>query len=267
MVFILSDSLGETAELVVRAALSQFEATPPAKVRRIPFVADPAHVEEVLHEAEGMNCVLVYTFVLPQLRQAVAQGAKRRGLCAVDVMGPVLTALGNIMPGPPKLQAGLVHRLDEDYFERIEALEFAVQFDDGKDFRGFAWADVVLIGISRTSKTPLSLYLANQKIKAANVPLVSGISPPEELFALPPEKIIGLTISAEKLVEIRQERLRTMGLQPNADYASPDRIAKEIVFAEEVMAKLKCPVLDVTNMAVEEIATKIMQLINKGEVV
>ncbi len=262
MVFILSDSLGETAELVVRAALCQFESSPPAKVRRIPFVADPAHVEEVLCEAEGINCVLVYTFVLPELRQAVAQGAKERGLCAVDVMGPVLTALGRIMPGPPKLEAGLVHRLDEDYFERIEAIEFAVRFDDGKDFRGFSWADVVLIGISRTSKTPLSLYLANQKIKAANLPLVSGISPPEELFALPPGKVIGLTVSAEKLVEIRQERLRTMGLEVNADYASPARIAKEVEFAEEIMTKLKCPVLDVTNMAVEEIATKIMQLIN-----
>jgi regulator of PEP synthase PpsR (kinase-PPPase family) len=266
VVFILSDSLGETAELVVRAAVSQFEGSPPAKVRRIPFVAEPTHVEEVLREAEGMNCILVYTFVLPELRQAVAEGAKKRGLTAVDVMGPVLGALGEIMPGPPKLEAGLMHRLDEDYFERIEAVEFAVRFDDGKDFRGFAWADVVLIGISRTSKTPLSLYLANQKIKAANVPLVSGISPPEELFALPPNKIIGLTVSADKLVEIRQERLRTMGLEVNADYASPDRIAQEVAFAEEVMAKLGCPVLDVTNMAVEEVATKIMQLINKGEI-
>ncbi len=228
-------------------------------------MAEPVHVEEVLREAKGMNCVLVYTFVLPELRQAVALGAQKYGLCAVDIMGPVLTALGTIMPGPPKLQAGLVHRLDEDYFERIEALEFAVRYDNGKDFRGLVWADVVLIGISRTSKTPLSLYLANQKIKAANLPLISGVSPPEELFALPPEKIIGLTVSPEKLVEVRQERLKTMGLEPNADYASPERISKEVAYAEEIMAKLKCPVLDVTNMAVEEIATKIMQLINKGE--
>jgi regulator of PEP synthase PpsR (kinase-PPPase family) len=237
----------------------------PAKIRRIPFVADPSHVEEVLREAEGVNCVLVYTFVLPELRQAVAKGAKRHNLCAVDVMGPVLCALENIMPGPPKLQAGLVHRLDEDYFERIEAIEFAVRYDNGQDFRGLAWADVVLIGISRTSKTPLSLYLANQKIKAANLPLVSGVSPPEELFALPSSRVIGLTVSPQKLVEIRQERLRTMGLKPNADYASPDQIAKEVAFAEEVMAKLRCPILDVTNMAVEEIATKIMQLINKED--
>ena len=185
-----------------------------------------------------MNCILVYTFVLPKLREAVITGAKKLGLTAVDIMGPVLEALANIMPGPPRLEAGLMRRLDEDYFERIEAVEFAVRFDDGKDFRGFAWADVVLIGISRTSKTPLSLYLANQKIKAANVPLISGISPPEELFALPPGKIIGLTVSADKLVEIRQERLRTMGLHVNADYASPGRIAKEVAFAEEVMAKL-----------------------------
>lgn len=212
-----------------------------------------------------MNCILVYTFVLPELREAMTAGAKELGLVAVDIMGPVLEALDAIMPGPPKLEAGLIRRLDEDYFERIEAVEFAVRFDDGKDFRGFAWADVVLIGISRTSKTPLSLYLANQKIKAANVPLMAGISPPEELFALPPGKVIGLTVSPAKLVEIRQERLRTMGLHVNADYASPDRINKEVAFAEEVMAKLECPVLDVTNMAVEEVATKIMQLINEEE--
>ncbi|HKM38821.1 MAG TPA: pyruvate, water dikinase regulatory protein [bacterium] len=249
----------------MRAALSQFEGSPPAKVRRVPFVAEPSDVRDVLLEAEGMNCILVYTFVLPELREAMTAGAKELGLVAVDIMGPVLEALDAIMPGPPKLEAGLIRRLDEDYFERIEAVEFAVRFDDGKDFRGFAWADVVLIGISRTSKTPLSLYLANQKIKAANVPLMAGISPPEELFALPPGKVIGLTVSPAKLVEIRQERLRTMGLHVNADYASPDRINKEVAFAEEVMAKLECPVLDVTNMAVEEVATKIMQLINEEE--
>lgn len=265
MIFILSDSLGETAELVVRAAMSQFDTPSSAKIRRIPFVADAAHVEEVLREARGVNCVLVYTFVLPELRQAVAAGAKRFDLHAIDVMGPVVSALGNIMPGPPKLQAGLMRRLDEDYFERIEAIEFAVRYDNGQDLRGLAWADVVLIGISRTSKTPLSLYLANQKIKAANLPLVSGTAAPEELLALPPSKVIGLTILPQKLMEVRQERLRTLGLEPSADYASLAQIAKEVAFANQVMAKLKCPIVDVTNMAVEEIATRIMQLINKED--
>lgn len=234
-------------------------------MRRIPFVAEPAHVEEVLREAEGKNSVLAYTFVLPELRRAVAEGAARRNIRAVDIMGPILSALEGIMPGPPQLKPGLVHRLDEEYFDRMEAIEFAVRYDNGKDPRGLVWADVVLIGVSRTSKTPLSLYLAHQKVRAANLPLVPGVAPPEELFQIPPEKIIGLTISPAKLAEIRQERLRTMGLEVNADYASPIRIEKEVAYAEEIMAKLRCRILDVTNMAVEEIATKIMQLVSKGE--
>ncbi|NLY50877.1 MAG: kinase/pyrophosphorylase [Firmicutes bacterium] len=262
--FVLSDSLGETAELVVRAALSQFSAHE-AKIRRVPFVAEPSHVEEVLKEAEGKNCVLAYTFVLPELRQAVAKGAAERGIPAVDIMGPILGALEGIMPGPPELKAGLVHRLDEEYFERMEAIDFAVRYDNGKDPRGLIWADVVLIGISRTSKTPLSLYLAHQKIRSANLPLVPGVAPPDELFLIPPEKIIGLTVSPTKLGEIRQERLRTMGLEAHADYASTARIQKEVAYAAEIMARLKCRVLDVTNMAVEEIATKIIQMIGKGD--
>lgn len=264
LIFILSDSLGETAELVVRAALSQFNSHS-AKIRRIPFVTEPGHVEEVLKEAEGKNCILAYTFVLPELRKTMAEGAARLGIRAVDIMGPVLAALEEVMPGPPQLKPGLVHRLDEEYFDRMEAIEFAVRYDNGNDPRGLQWADVVLIGVSRTSKTPLSLYLAHQKVRAANLPLILGVAPPEELFELPPEKIIGLTISPEKLAEIRQERLRTMGLEANADYASPSRIEKEVAYAAEIMARLGCRVLDVTNMAVEEIATKIMQLIKKGE--
>ncbi|WP_221040620.1 pyruvate, water dikinase regulatory protein [Gelria sp. Kuro-4] len=264
VVFILSDSLGETAELVVRAALSQFNSQG-AKIRRVPFVTEAAQVEEVLQEAAGTNCVLAYTFVLPELRRALAAGAARLGLKAVDIMGPILGALEGIMPGAPQLKPGLVHRLDEEYFDRMEAIEFAVRFDNGKDPRGLFRADVVLIGVSRTSKTPLSLYLAHQKVRSANLPLVLGVAPPEELFQLPPEKIIGLTISPAKLVEIRQERLRTMGLEGNADYASTGRIEKEVAYAEEIMARLRCQVLDVTNMAVEEIATKIMQLLKKGD--
>ncbi|HHY93048.1 MAG TPA: kinase/pyrophosphorylase, partial [Firmicutes bacterium] len=142
VIFILSDSLGETAELVVRAALSQFNGQE-AKIRRIPFVTEPAQVEAVLREAAGKNCVLAYTLVLPELRRALAAGAARLNLRAVDIMGPVLGALEEVMPVAPQLKPGLVHRLDEEYFDRMEAIEFAVRYDNGNDPRGFFRADVV----------------------------------------------------------------------------------------------------------------------------
>jgi len=152
----------------------------------------------------------------------------------------------------------LIYRLDEEYFRKIEAVEFAVKYDDGRDPKGIKRADIVLIGVSRTSKTPLSQYLALKRYKVANVPLVPESIPPEELFDIPKEKCFGLLISPEKLIDIRMERLRSLGLKPEAAYAQMDRINRELEYARNLYERIGCQVIDVTNKAVEETANLIL---------
>ncbi|CCO09111.1 pyruvate, water dikinase regulatory protein [Desulforamulus hydrothermalis] len=264
MVYIVSDSIGETAELVAKAAVSQFNGGN-VQIRRVPYVNDPQDIVDIIDEAKGQNCIIAFTLVLPELREVLVREADRHHIPTVDIMGPFLDALTLITAGPPKLEPGLVRKLDEEYFRRVEAIEFAVKYDDGKDPRGILRADLVILGVSRTSKTPLSMYLAHKRIKAANVPLVPEVAPPQEIFNLPPHKVIGLTIKPQQLNVIRTERLKTLGLTSHADYASPERILKELEYAEGIMKRIGCPVIDVTNKAVEETASKVLEIYYRGE--
>lgn len=163
----------------------------------------------------------------------------------------------------PRYEPGVIYRLDEDYFRKVEAIEFAVKYDDGRDPRGIIRADVVLIGVSRTSKTPLSQYLAHKRLKVANVPLVPEVEPPEELFKISPNKCIGLKISPEKLNSIRTERLKALGLKSEANYANINRIKEELAYSEKVMSRIGCPVVDVSNKAVEETANLISNMFQR----
>lgn len=265
IVFAVSDSIGETAELVIRAAMVQFNSEK-VDIRRIPYVTDNEYVEDIIEEAKNTsNCAIVCTIVLPEVRRYLLNLAKENRIPIVDLMGPMMDAFSKIIEIKPHLQPGLVHRIDEDYFKKMEAIEFAVQYDDGKDSRGLSRADVVLIGVSRTSKTPLAMFLAHKRLKVANLRLVPEVTPPEELFNLPPRTIIGLTISPEKLFDIRQERLRALGLSSEATYAQRSRIMDEIEYADKIIEKIGCPKIDVSNKAVEEIATSILAIIKKGE--
>lgn len=250
---------------MTRAATVQFNSGH-IEVKRIPYVTDKEYAKEIIEEAKEIeNCAIVCTIILPEVRQYILDLARENNIPIVDLMGPMMDILSKIIEFKPRLEPGLVHRIDEDYFKKMEALEFAVKYDDGKDPRGLSRADVVLIGVSRTSKTPLALYLAHQRLKVANLPLVPEVAPPEELFQLPPRTVVGLTITPEKLNEIRQERLRALGLSADASYASPERIQKEIEYAEKIMKRIGCPRIDVSNKAVEEIATRILDIIKKGE--
>jgi regulator of PEP synthase PpsR (kinase-PPPase family) len=183
-----------------------------------------------------------------------------------DIMGPMIARIGKMVGKQPRFKPGLVHQLDEDYFKKVEAIEFAVKYDDGKDVRGILRSDVVLIGVSRTSKTPLSMYLAHKRIKVANVPLVPEVAPPEELFMISPRKVVGLTINPEQLNGIRTERLKSLGLTAQANYASLDRILQELEYAEKIMKRIGCPVINVTNKAVEETANIILEMIRGGKI-
>lgn len=265
IIFAVSDSIGETAELAARAATVQFDSGN-IEIIRFPYVTDLEYAIDVIQEAKKHeSCAIVCTIVLPEVREYLIEKARENNIPIVDIMGPLIDTIGRITPLKPKLEPGLARRVDEEYFKKVEAVEFAVKYDDGKDPRGLAKADVVLIGVSRTSKTPLAMYLAHKRIKVANLPLVPEVSPPEELFEVSPKKIIGLTINPQKLYEIRKERLKALGLNGEATYASMERILKELEYADEIIKKIGCPKIDVSNKAVEETAAKIIEIIKKNE--
>ncbi|SCX93409.1 pyruvate, water dikinase regulatory protein [Alkaliphilus peptidifermentans] len=259
VIYIISDSIGETAEQVARAGISQFSLEE-YEIRRFPYITDRQQIMEMLEEAKQEQAVIVFTMVVESLKNILIEEADKNNIPWIDIMTPVIDSMSKVLHNSPRREPGLIRRLDERYFRKVEAIEFAVKYDDGKDPRGLKKADLVLIGISRTSKTPLSMYLAHKNVKVANVPLVPEVPPPKELYNVPSKKIIGLTTNPMKLIEIRQERLKALGLKHEANYASMDRILEELDFAEEIMKKLGCPVIDVSSKAVEESASIILEI-------
>ncbi|WP_078545590.1 pyruvate, water dikinase regulatory protein [Litchfieldia alkalitelluris] len=262
MIFVVSDSVGETAELVVKAAISQFRDMN-TEIKRIPYVEDIATLNEVIAIAKEQKAIIVFTLVIQELRLHLHKEAEKHNVVIYDIIGPLIEKMANLYDISPSHEPGLVRQLDEDYFKKIEAIEFAVKYDDGRDPRGILRADIVLVGVSRTSKTPLSQYLAHKGIRVANVPLVPEVDPPEELFKVSSEKCFGLKISAEKLNNIRRERLKSLGLNDQAIYANIDRIKTELGHFEAIVEKIGCEVIDVSNKAVEETANIILSIKNK----
>ncbi|MCR1897870.1 kinase/pyrophosphorylase [Irregularibacter muris] len=263
-IYVVSDSLGETAELVAKAASVQFNSYV-GEIKKFPFIIDEEQIDEIIEEAFKQKCVIAFTIVTPELRDYLVKTAERWDIPVVDIMSPLLAAMEKTTHKQPRGEAGLNRKLDEDYFKKVEAIEFAVKYDDGKDPRGVKKADVVLVGVSRTSKTPLSMYLANRNLKVANIPIVPEVEPPKELYEVPTKKLIGLTTDPLKLNQIRQERLRALGLDENANYANMERILSELDYAEAIMKKLGCPVIDVSSRAVEETAAIIFEIIRGGK--
>ncbi|MFA5575737.1 MAG: pyruvate, water dikinase regulatory protein [Tissierellaceae bacterium] len=252
-IYVLSDSIGETGELLSRAALSQFNSGK-YQVRRFPFIVAEEQISEIFDEAKYEPSVIIYTIVIDKLRYFIEDLGREHGIPTVDLMTPALDAIASILKFQPKRESGLIRKLDENYFKKVEAVEFAVKYDDGKDPRGIKKSNIVLVGISRTSKTPLSMYLAHKNFKVANVPLVPEVPPPRELFEKDSRRIIGLVANPLKLNEIRQERLKALGLDNNANYANVDRINSELEYSKDVMNKLGCVVIDVSTKAIEETA-------------
>ena len=264
IIYAVSDSIGETAESVVKATVSQFSEEK-FDVTRIPYVKDKEQIDKIIAEAAQHKAVICHTIVSPELRDHIADKALAMDVQVVDVLGPMIKSVEKVTGMLPKNQAGLIHSLDHEYFKRVEAVEFAVKYDDGKNPMGLLKADVVIIGVSRTSKTPLSMYLAHKRIKVANVPLVPELAPPEELFKVPPHKVVGLLIDPFKLNEIRSERLKTMGLSDSAVYADMKRIGEELEYAKGIMRRIHCPIINVSNRAIEETAGIILEYVKKNQ--
>jgi regulator of PEP synthase PpsR (kinase-PPPase family) len=256
-IYLLSDATGETAEKMVMAALTQFRDKP-TRLTRINNVRTKNQVYEALDEALGKGGLIVYTIVNRDLAQLVHDECDGLGLISIDLLTPLLMKVAHCFGRSPKETPGLLHGVDEAYFRRIEAIEFTVKHDDGQEPRNLFQADIVLVGISRTSKTPLSIYLAHRGWKVANVPLVKGIDLPDELFQVDPKRIAALVIDPQRLVEVRAARLRNLGQDPRAAYADYEEIEEELKYAKKFFRHHPWAVIDVSSKAVEETANEVL---------
>ena len=260
IIYACSDSLGDTAERVARAAACQYDKQE-FDIVRMPYIRTEQQVEEIVQKAKEHSAMICCTIISPKLQEL----SNAQNVTLVDIIGPMLAGVGTLTHTEPTMKPGMIHQLDEEYFKRVEAIEFAVKFDDGKNPMGFLKADIVIVGVSRTSKTPLSMYLAHKRIKAANLPLVPEVALPPELFQVPARKIVGLIIDPFKLNFIRSERLRSMGLDSNASYANIERINEELTYARNVMRRLHCPIIDVSSKAIEETANLVMEIVKRNK--
>jgi regulator of PEP synthase PpsR (kinase-PPPase family) len=260
-IHVISDSTGETAARFAEAVETQFPDEH-FEIVRHPRIASADDVQLAAARARGRRAVVMYTIVEPELREAMRTLCKRYRLYYCDLLGHPIEAVARVSGQPATGTPGARPVLDSSYFKRMAAIEFAVRYDDGVGVQGLAEADIVLVGVSRSSKTPLSIYLGYLGYKTANVPIVGGIEPPKELFRIDPGKIVGLTMEAEALGEIRAVRAR--GLRAGRGrYADLGEIYEELEYAEAVHRRLGCPVIEVSTLAIEETARRIINLVEQ----
>lgn len=259
--FILSDGTGETAVTMIRAALVQYSEKE-INIQRCKNVRSEEQLKAVVDECFAKRGLIAYTFASPSLRQKTAELCLERSIPAIDFLGPLIQTLDHFFGVPSSKKVGALRQTDDMYFKRIEAIEYTVRHDDGKTLNELDKADIVLVGISRTSKTPLSIFLSHKGWKVANVPLVLGSPLPEQLFKIDQRKIVGLIIDIDSLQRIRKNRLEKFGQDSGGEYASIQQILKEIEYAENLFKQNKrWPVFNVTERALEETASEIVRLI------
>jgi len=261
-VYIISDSTGETAQNVVHAALSQFDSGD-IKLKLFAHIESKKDISGIISKINKEKGFIIYTIVKPELRSFVKEESKKHSVVSFDMFGPIMENIERISEITPKLEAGIIRKIDKEYFKRMEAMEFAVKYDACQGELELPKADLVILGVSRTSKTPLSMYLAHKGIKVANIVLDFEFEPPAGIFSLSTEKVVGLTMDPDKLIEVRSERLKALGLPDESVYNKEERVIKELKYADSIYKKIGCSVINITNMAIEDIATNILKLIKK----
>jgi [pyruvate, water dikinase]-phosphate phosphotransferase / [pyruvate, water dikinase] kinase len=261
---VVSDATGETATRVVQAVERQFPDLE-VEVIRHPRITSADDLNLAASRMRGRRAVVVYTLVEPGYRELMRTLCRRYRLHYCDLLCHPIDAVARVSGLPARMEPGAPPRLDASYFKRMAAIEFAVRFDDGLAAHGLKDADIVLVGVSRSSKTPLSIYLGYLGYKAANVPIVRGIEPPAELWEVEPSRVVGLTIDAQTLSEIRTERVRNMRGR-RASYSALGEVYEELEYAEQVHRRLGCPVIEVSNLAIEETAHRIIRLVQERTV-
>lgn len=263
VVMILSDATGDTASRVVRAALKQFMDENDVQVKRFTNVIHNAEVRELLKEAKKGRALVVHTFAANPLREMMTAEAEKLGIETLDLLGPLLESMQSFLDVEPREEPGLFHKIDEGYFRRIDAVEFAVMHDDGKHLDGLKHADFVLVGLSRTGKTPLSVYLALEGWRVGNVPLVQGQKIPKQVLDLPRDRIVGLVIDPRRLAEIRRSRMEYIAPGQIMSYDDELEVRDEVNWCRRFFSKNKIRMVDVTQRAIEETAHLVLRAVGR----
>ncbi len=262
---LLSDSTGETLENIAKAALAQYDDV--ETVRHFwPMVRTEAHLERILQEVAQNPGLVIFTLVNPATRRILEQRCLALGLPAVAPLDPVNDALSGLLGQQAKARPGRQHVLDAAYFARVDAIQWTIAHDDGIAWEEWEEADIVLAGVSRSSKTPTSIYLANRGYKTANIPIVVESPPPKILYALRKPLIVGLTTSADRLIQVRRNRLLSLHQAPDTSYVEEEAVMRELAFARRMFADNGWPVIDVTRRSIEETAAAIIALVNQRRV-
>lgn len=256
---LVSDATGETLIAVSRAAAAQYQGIS-AIEHMYPLVRSEAQLERVINELEAAPGMVLYTLVDPELARRLEENCRAFGCPCLSVLDPVLTMFQSYLGAASTQRPGAQHVLDADYFKRIDALNYTMVHDDGQLPPDLETADVILVGISRTSKTPTSIYLANRGIKTANIPLVPGIEPPRELGGVKRPLVVGLVATPERIVQIRQNRLLTLNAPDDSPYVDKAAVAEEVAYSRKLCARHGWPLIDVTRRSIEETAAAIIDL-------
>jgi regulator of PEP synthase PpsR (kinase-PPPase family) len=256
---LLSDSTGETLEVIAKSCLAQFDNV--EVLRHFwPMVRSEGHLDRVLDDIGRRPGLVLYTLVNSNIRRDLEQKCRRRGINAVSVLDPVVDALSAVLGQEAKARPGRQHALDAAYFARVDAIQFTIAHDDGIGSDNWEEADIILAGVSRTSKTPTSIYLANRGFKVANIPLVPESPPPPNLFTVQHPMVVGLTTGSDRLIQIRRNRLLSLNQAPETDYVDAEAVNAELAFARRLFADNGWPVIDVTRRSIEETAFAIVKL-------
>lgn len=259
----VSDATGDLAVNIAVAAARQFQGLE-ADIRRRALINTAAKIAEVLKEAKDVEAVIVYTLVSQEMRQLLQDMSEREGVIAVDVMGPVLGTIATQVSQIPSDRPGMQYRVTGDYLRRTEVMTYTVKHDDGLGLETLSDADIIILGISRTSKTPLSIYLGYRGFKVANVPIVRNVDVSRFVYDADKKKLVGMTIEAEKLVSLRQSRLQKLGRPLSEEYASLEYIKEELSYQRRIFSELgNIPVINMTNKAIEEAATEILTVLGR----
>jgi regulator of PEP synthase PpsR (kinase-PPPase family) len=259
---LLSDSTGETLENIAKAGLAQFDGVETIK-HFWPMVRSEGHLDRILVEIAQKPGLVLFTIVNGEIRHKLEERCQMLGLPAVAALDPVIDALSQMLGQQAKARPGRQHMLDAAYFDRVDAIQFTIAHDDGIGAEDWEEADVVLVGVSRSSKTPTSIYLANRGYKVANIPLVIEAPPPSSLFSLKNPIVVGLTTSPERLIQVRRNRLLALNQSPETAYVDQERVSAEVAFARRMFSDNGWPVIDVTRRSIEETAAAVINLLNE----
>ncbi len=258
-VLIVSDGTGETAYRLLKAAARQFDSD--ILITRYAKVRDKHQIQEIVRAVTRSQTLVVHTFASRTLREYMSRVAEAEGADSVDVFGPLVDKLAGFFHKQPVSKPGLLHQVDDEYFDRVEAIEFAIRHDDGASVEDLEEADIILVGVSRTSKTPLSIYLAQEGWRVANVPIAVGSKLPVKLFDLDQHKVVGLVVNPERLAEVRRVRLEQLGVE-GSSYADAERIRGEVEYARAVFEQNRAwPVIDVTGKSIEEVSQEVLDVV------